>query len=83
MDATKMTYPDDTFDSIIDKATLDSILCSDSSSRHVQNMVKEIYRVLKPGGVFLMLSYAKGQTRMSYLQKQEFKWKINLESIRM
>ena len=42
MDITKMSYPDETFDIVIDKSTMDALLCGGSKAHStVAYMVKE------------------------------------------
>lgn len=82
MDILNMTFPRNTFDVVIDKATLDSVLCAEESSRLIQTMLKQIHRVLKPYGMFMMLSYAKSQLRLNYLKKKDYSWDITVEMCR-
>ena len=57
MDAIKLDFPDETFDCIIDKGTMDSILCGEASTGNVAKACKECVRVLKPGGAYIVISY--------------------------
>lgn len=41
MDALNMEFPDDTFDLVIDKSTLDAILCGKQSFLNASKMVFE------------------------------------------
>merc|ERR1712054_150645 len=51
MDVRKMEeFADGTFDYAIDKGTLDSILCGSNSTCNVYSYLKEVKRILKPGG---------------------------------
>jgi hypothetical protein len=49
MDATKMTFADNSIESAVDKGTLDSIMCRLDSSDLAPVFFREVYRVLKPG----------------------------------
>eukprot|EP00386_Alphamonas_edax_P006320 GDKI01020499.1.p1 GENE.GDKI01020499.1~~GDKI01020499.1.p1 ORF type:complete len:243 (-),score=71.17 GDKI01020499.1:267-905(-) len=60
--------PDCSFDAVIDKGTMDSILCGEGSTHNVQAMLKEIARVLKPGGNYISISYGQPAYRLSYIQ---------------
>ena len=72
MDATDMEYiPDMTFDLVVDKALFDCQLCSDSNFVKVTNLVSEIYRVLKPGGTYVMISHGKPESRHGFLTMSE------------
>jgi ubiquinone/menaquinone biosynthesis C-methylase UbiE len=57
MDVMSMTYADKSFEFVLDKSTIDALLCSDSPIVSVARMTREIYRVLKDDGVYLIVSY--------------------------
>ena len=63
MDCTDLKYPDQTFDLVVDKGTLDALYCSDSAKDVIPKTLSEIQRVLKPGGVFIDISFGSPQTR--------------------
>ena len=44
-------------------------------------MMEEVYRVLKPNGVYICISYGHEDARMSYFQKEKFKWDISLVKV--
>jgi SAM-dependent methyltransferase len=77
-DVTKsLPFPDSSFDLIIDKACMDSVLCSHGAYGNVQNMMKECYRVLKKRhGVMITISHASPENRLQYFddERQEL-WK--------
>lgn len=58
MDVRKMTYPDQSFDLVIDKSTIDTLMCSENPLLNVAKMVEENHRVLKEGGYYLTISYS-------------------------
>ena len=55
MDATEMTFPDEEFKYIIDKGTLDSIICNGQLDQY--DYLLEIDRVLKKNGTFICISH--------------------------
>ncbi len=57
MNVLDMNFDSQSFDVVIDKATIDSILCSEGSSENAMKCVKEINRVMKNKGVFFSISY--------------------------
>ena len=57
MDARELKYPDETFDLIIDKSTIDALLCGNFAYINVAIMLKECQRVLKTGGYYMAVSY--------------------------
>ena len=52
---------------MVDQGTLDAILCGNSSFYNAAVMVKEVQRVLKTGGIYLVVSYGYPQARILHL----------------
>ena len=69
MDCTDMTYGDNTFDLIIDKSTIDAILCGDNADLMVAKMLKECQRVLKEGGYYVAISYGLPSKRLLHFKR--------------
>jgi ubiquinone/menaquinone biosynthesis C-methylase UbiE len=44
-------------------------------------MISEIYRVLKPSGVYIIVSYGQPEYRLHYLEKPEFEWTVKVQQI--
>lgn len=61
-----MSFPDSSFDIVIDKALLDSILCAENANPTADKMMEEVYRVLKPGGRYICISHGDEKRRMLY-----------------
>lgn len=68
MDCTKMTFTNSSFDYVFDKGTLDTLMCCDNSAKIVSATIKEISRILKPGGFFILVSYGNPNTRRKYFE---------------
>ena len=49
---------------VADLGTLDAILCGQSSFLNVAIAMKEIQRVLKSGGIYILISYGKPKNRL-------------------
>jgi ubiquinone/menaquinone biosynthesis C-methylase UbiE len=81
MDARKLQFEDSSFELAVDKGTLDSILCGENSTAHSLKYISEVYRVLSPGGVFLIVSFNEPSQRVPYLTKNEFQWEVSHFSI--
>ena len=81
MNTCHLDYPDDTFDAVIDKGTMDSILCGEGSTGNVGKMCSEIMRVLKPNGVFFMVSYGIPDNRLGYLESEDYSWKVQVQTV--
>jgi ubiquinone/menaquinone biosynthesis C-methylase UbiE len=67
MDVRDLQYDDEHFDVIIDKSTMDALLCGDQSFLNVAIMTKEVQRVLKTGGVYIVISYGQPENRIAHL----------------
>ena len=82
MDVRSMAYKNEIFDLIIDKATMDTILCGENSFLNVAKMTKEISRVLKNGGIYLILSIGKPEDRIFHLQREHLCFDIQVFTIK-
>ena len=76
MDVHHMTYPDASFDAVVDKGTLDAIICGDESTCKPDQVLSEVNRVLKKGGVYICVSFGMPEYRMDYFQAPTLKWKV-------
>lgn len=65
------------FDLVIDKGTIDSLLTTTTAATDFGDACKQISRVLKPGGWLVMVSCAIGYAQIKPLQNLTlFKWKV-------
>ena len=48
---------------VLDKGTLDALLCGDNADEDSQRMVAEVWRVLEPGGSYVMITSQAPQGR--------------------
>jgi ubiquinone/menaquinone biosynthesis C-methylase UbiE len=67
------------FNVVIDKGTLDSVLCGDNAVGNAEKMIMEIYRVLSPGGKYIVISYGDSEHRKKYFEGQN--WNVAVEKI--
>jgi ubiquinone/menaquinone biosynthesis C-methylase UbiE len=67
MDARDLKYEDNIFDLVIDKSTTDSILCGEKSFLNAAIVMKEVQRVLKTGGIYIVISYGSPENRVLHL----------------
>ncbi|CAG9335098.1 unnamed protein product [Blepharisma stoltei] len=81
MDGRNMEFDDATFDAVIDKGTLDAILCGENSTAHANKMISEVYRVLSPTGVYVAITYGQPPHRYPYLDKSEYNWEITVHQV--
>jgi len=63
-------FQNGSFNTILDKGTLDCILCGDNSVPNASKMMAEIYRVLAPGGHYMVITYGDPDYRKKYLETQ-------------
>merc|ERR1711924_237281 len=61
-----MTYGNDTYDFVFDKACLDAILCQEGGTCLSQKYLAQVARVMKPGGKFICISTGALPTRECY-----------------
>ncbi|KAL3537556.1 hypothetical protein ACH5RR_000922 [Cinchona calisaya] len=79
MDVRDMSFfPDDSFHSVIDKGTLDSLMCGNNAAISAAQMLGEVSRLLKPGGVYLLITYGDPTVRIPHLNRPVYNWKIEL-----
>ena len=64
MDARDLSaFPEDTFDLVIDKLTLDTILCGEEADLNAAIMLYECQRVLKPDALYLYITHSNFEDR--------------------
>lgn len=70
------------FNVVLDKGTLDTILCGDNSEDNVEKLLMEINRVLKPNGVYICISYGNEEQRKDFLKNRTINfWDIKVDRI--
>ena len=72
-------FKENSFEIVIDKGALDCILCGGKSTDNFEKSLSEIYRVLYPGGKYIMISFNKPLYIKKYLNK--FYWYIEIFTI--
>lgn len=77
MDVRELAFDSNIFDLAIDKSTIDALLCGDNSYMNVAKMTKEVQRVLKVGGCYMIISYGSPDNRMEHLQFKHLHWEIS------
>ncbi|KAI9388396.1 hypothetical protein POPTR_009G055600v4 [Populus trichocarpa] len=79
MDARDMSFfPDKSFDAVVDKGTLDSLMCGSDAPISSVRMLGEVSRLLKPGGIYMLITYGDPKVRMPHLTRSIYNWKIIL-----
>ena len=69
-------FPNETFDCVIDKGCLDSVLSGDYSKVESHKMLSEISRVLNKKGVYICITYGMEVYRKPYLDKNDYEWSM-------
>lgn len=65
-------FADNGFGCVVDKGTLDAVLCSSTGQRDVARYVGEVHRILAPGGTFLLISLGRPVARLGILRCHGF-----------
>jgi len=89
MDIMDMTYADASFDIILDKGTMDAIMCEQGDQWTVPDEIAErchkelshVSRILRPGGLFIYITFGQPHFRRPLLLKDEYQWNLELKTI--
>ncbi|OMJ80960.1 hypothetical protein SteCoe_18667 [Stentor coeruleus] len=76
MNVCNIEFPPGCFDMVFDKCTLDCLLCGENSFQKASMMMQNVFRVLKPGGVYMLVSYGMPDARIGYLKNKFLNWTI-------
>lgn len=84
IDARQLSFPDGSFDVVLEKATLDAMLVeekdpwrvSNDAARLIHQVLTEVSRVLKPGGRFLSLTFAQPHFRRRLYASHRYGWSV-------
>eukprot|EP00743_Colponemidia_sp_Colp-15_P001564 GILK01001709.1.p1 GENE.GILK01001709.1~~GILK01001709.1.p1 ORF type:complete len:363 (-),score=65.21 GILK01001709.1:107-1195(-) len=76
MDATDMKFPDNSFDLIVDKGLLDTLVCGTDSIENTVKMTFEVFRCLKPNGVFVAISLHEEKDFITLLDNDCIGWAV-------
>ncbi|XP_021281505.1 methyltransferase-like protein 13 isoform X2 [Herrania umbratica] len=82
MDVRDMSFfQDESFDSVIDKGTLDSLMCGTDAPISASRMLGEVSRLLKPGGIYTLITYGDPSVRVPHLSRPLYNWNIVLYNL--
>ena len=81
MDCRRMDFNDGSFETVIDKALLDSIVCGEGSTVNAHKYLSEVSRVLSSSGTLILVSHGQPQYRMNYLNKPEYGWSVTTVTV--
>ncbi|XP_054622715.1 EEF1A lysine methyltransferase 4 [Dunckerocampus dactyliophorus] len=88
MDVRQLAFPDASFDIVLEKATLDALMVeektpwevSPQTARFIHEALTEISRCLKPGGLFISVTFAQPFFRKRLYARSEYDWSIQHSS---
>ncbi|EFC37033.1 predicted protein [Naegleria gruberi] len=78
MDAKHTNFPSWYFDYIVDKACFESEFCADWT-HGAKTYLDEINRILKPGGMYMMISHFSPDKRLPLLEVDYLQWTVLVE----
>ncbi|NXU58861.1 EFMT4 methyltransferase, partial [Turnix velox] len=84
MDMRALTFPDATFDAVLEKGTLDVLMVGETDPWHVSpravaemhRVLSEVSRVLRPEGCFISISFAQPHFRKPHYAQEVFGWSL-------
>jgi SAM-dependent methyltransferase len=87
MDMCKLEFPSESFEVVLDKGSLDAVFTDGGSvwnpstqvRSDVGSCIHEVLRVLKPGGIFISISFGQPHFRKPYISCEG--WTLNVEPI--
>jgi ubiquinone/menaquinone biosynthesis C-methylase UbiE len=79
MDVTNMAYEDNYFDLVLDKSTIDALLCSENPYLNTAKMMEEVWRVLKNGGIYLVISYSSPESRNKHFIRPHIAFDMDVQ----
>jgi ubiquinone/menaquinone biosynthesis C-methylase UbiE len=77
MDCVKMELPEESFDFVLDKGTLDTLFCRFDGFEKVEATLREVCRVLKKGGFMVAVSYGTPASRVCTFGSYRLPWKLH------
>lgn len=80
MDGQEMIFEDESFDVVLDKCTIDGIMTSEEYLLTAHRVISEVFRVLKTGGLYIVVSYASSSTRRYLFERKSTQFTIAEQS---
>ena len=75
-DVMQLDLPEASFDVVLDKGCLDSLLCGEDAAECADKMLLRVAKVLKVGASFLVFTYGKPENRLPYLEQPRYGWRV-------
>jgi ubiquinone/menaquinone biosynthesis C-methylase UbiE len=77
MNCAKLDFPDESFELVIDKGTIDAIMCGDDSDELIPSTMAEIFRVLSNHGKFVVVSFGSPSERFPDMRGVRRNWIVH------
>jgi len=89
MDCMDLRYADSSFDVVIDKGTMDALMCEkgeawdlpDEIAERCERELSGVYRVLKPAGIFIYITFGQPHFRRPVLLQPGRDWSLQVVTI--
>ena len=82
MDCQRLHFADRSLDLVIDKATFDTLLCYEKPYLTIARYLKQVYRILRLGGKFLLITTGEPQRRLFHLKRTHLGFNIEISEIK-
>ena len=82
MDVMNIKYPDNFFDIVIDKSTIDVMFCGELSSLNIAIMMKEVQRVLKKKKIYFVVSFGCPESRALHFEREHLSFEIKIFNLK-
>ena len=84
-----LPFPNNSFDFAIDKGTFDALITEradkwtigDDVYEDAAQYFRQVYNALKPGGVFIQITFGQPHFRKRLFEQEEFDWKVNVHTL--
>ncbi|XP_041030866.1 EEF1A lysine methyltransferase 4 isoform X1 [Carcharodon carcharias] len=84
MDAKALEFENESFDVVLEKGTLDAMMVdetdpwnvSQETKENIDQVLKEISRILRKGGRFISITFAQPHFRKQLYAKRDYRWSI-------
>lgn len=82
MDVRNLLFSDDYFDYIIDKSTIDVLFCGQNVALNIAIMLKEVQRVLKVKGSYLIVSFGSPENRSFHFERDHLSFEMKIFTLK-
>lgn len=88
MDILDMKFPNEAFDVILEKGTIDALMVhekdpwnvSEETIKKIDKILEQVSNILKPGGKFISITFAQPHFRRPLYAQSKYSWSVCLSS---